>query len=116
MPHKRVMIPLVDELDEGARISGAVNTVVIEASKTRGYNTDGGGMVMACAEAGIELSGKNVLLRSEEHTSELQSPCNLVCRLLLPLARPPLPPFPTRRSSDLDASQAGDDPARRRAG
>src|ERR1039457_4798544 len=24
----------------------------------------------------------NDLLRSEEHTSELQSPCNLVCRLL----------------------------------
>src|SRR5256885_3774571 len=23
------------------------------------------------------------ILRSEEHTSELQSPCNLVCRLLL---------------------------------
>src|SRR5256885_5126440 len=27
-----------------------------------------------------KLGGKN---RSEEHTSELQSPCNLVCRLLL---------------------------------
>src|SRR5256885_9071718 len=27
-------------------------------------------------------SGKN-WLRSEEHTSELQSPCNIVCRLLL---------------------------------
>src|SRR3989454_6798483 len=26
---------------------------------------------------------KAVALRSEEHTSELQSPCNLVCRLLL---------------------------------
>src|SRR2546426_7987970 len=26
---------------------------------------------------------KNCGLRSEEHTSELQSPCNLVCRLLL---------------------------------
>src|SRR5256885_11323144 len=25
----------------------------------------------------------NLALRSEEHTSELQSPCNLVCRLLL---------------------------------
>src|SRR2546426_7542974 len=25
----------------------------------------------------------NVMYRSEEHTSELQSPCNLVCRLLL---------------------------------
>src|SRR5256885_4538891 len=24
-----------------------------------------------------------ILFRSEEHTSELQSPCNLVCRLLL---------------------------------
>src|SRR5256885_11597509 len=28
-------------------------------------------------------AGTNVALRSEEHTSELQSPCNLVCRLLL---------------------------------
>src|SRR3989454_4379218 len=26
---------------------------------------------------------ERVLSRSEEHTSELQSPCNLVCRLLL---------------------------------
>src|SRR5256885_1038547 len=26
---------------------------------------------------------RDVQLRSEEHTSELQSPCNLVCRLLL---------------------------------
>src|SRR5256885_12618577 len=25
----------------------------------------------------------NLIARSEEHTSELQSPCNLVCRLLL---------------------------------
>src|SRR2546426_4509097 len=27
--------------------------------------------------------GKKAYSRSEEHTSELQSPCNLVCRLLL---------------------------------
>src|SRR2546426_5854048 len=27
--------------------------------------------------------GRPRLARSEEHTSELQSPCNLVCRLLL---------------------------------
>src|SRR5256885_2975837 len=26
---------------------------------------------------------EHILKRSEEHTSELQSPCNLVCRLLL---------------------------------
>src|SRR5256885_7074980 len=29
--------------------------------------------------------------RSEEHTSELQSPCNLVCRLLLEKKKTPLP-------------------------
>src|SRR5256885_10552550 len=38
-------------------------------------------------ERGIEIRRTEVLhrppLRSEEHTSELQSPCNLVCRLLL---------------------------------
>jgi shikimate dehydrogenase len=62
MPHKRAMVGLVGGLDEGARVSGAINTVVIEASGMRGYNTDGGGMVMACEEAGIELSGKSVLL------------------------------------------------------
>src|SRR5256885_11724019 len=27
--------------------------------------------------------GRSRAVRSEEHTSELQSPCNLVCRLLL---------------------------------
>src|SRR5256885_6932920 len=30
-----------------------------------------------------ELVCSNSFRRSEEHTSELQSPCNLVCRLLL---------------------------------
>src|SRR5688500_7791271 len=50
--------------------------------------------------------------RSEEHTSELQSPCNLVCRLLLAIKYlyykhssniiPTIHSFPTRRSSDLN--------------
>src|SRR5437016_2753552 len=42
-------------------------------------------------------------LRSEEHTSELQSLTNLVCRLLLECSGDPrdLHSFPTRRSSDL---------------
>src|SRR5256885_10831801 len=31
----------------------------------------------------VGLSGLITPSRSEEHTSELQSPCNLVCRLLL---------------------------------
>src|SRR5690348_1980442 len=45
--------------------------------------------------------------RSEEHTSELQSPVHLVCRLLLEVFSHPrdLHSFPTRRSSDLAAHQ-----------
>ena len=35
------------------------------------------------AIANLRNLGQAQLLRSEEHTSELQSPCNLVCRLLL---------------------------------
>src|SRR5256885_6294940 len=35
------------------------------------------------AWAVIGLCSAMMVLRSEEHTSELQSPCNLVCRLLL---------------------------------
>src|SRR2546426_4374678 len=35
------------------------------------------------AEAERERRAKIVNARSEEHTSELQSPCNIVCRLLL---------------------------------
>src|SRR5688500_19718359 len=31
----------------------------------------------------VKAAGGVRTLRSEEHTSELQSPCNLVCRLLL---------------------------------
>ena len=62
MPHKRAMVPLVDELDEGARISGAVNTVVIEGQRLRGFNTDGPGMAEACREAGIGLEGEGVVL------------------------------------------------------
>jgi shikimate dehydrogenase len=55
--------PLLDDVDEGAQISGAVNTVVIEdLGLLRGHNTDGGGMVGACREAGIGLAGKRVLL------------------------------------------------------
>src|SRR3989454_2745391 len=38
-----------------------------------------GGRLPACSTASFPMKGG----RSEEHTSELQSPCNLVCRLLL---------------------------------
>src|SRR5256885_7855766 len=63
---------------EGERVLGSL------AHATR----NGRGAVAALHENGVagpERRGEPVdlLQRSEEHTSELQSPCNLVCRLLL---------------------------------
>ena len=37
---------------------------------------------MASTSSGMTEFSKS-FMRSEEHTSELQSPCNLVCRLLI---------------------------------
>src|SRR2546426_3164377 len=45
-----------------------------------------GGADRLLLRRGVEIedrTGRQRLARSEEHTSELQSPCNLVCRLLL---------------------------------
>src|SRR3989454_3850486 len=41
------------------------------------------GFALFAALAFVALNIFFGILRSEEHTSELQSPCNLVCRLLL---------------------------------
>src|SRR2546426_6828441 len=43
----------------------------------------GGGAFRNVRRAGGPDGPGHILERSEEHTSELQSPCNLVCRLLL---------------------------------
>src|SRR2546426_7820545 len=49
-------------------------------------NPSGPGGVKRISQAENALSSalqRLMVVRSEEHTSELQSPCNLVCRLLL---------------------------------
>src|SRR5256885_5349448 len=51
--------------------------------------------------------------RSEEHTSELQSPCNLVCRLLLEKKNRTLPPSATGHSSTAAPGTARRTPAAR---
>src|SRR2546426_7055364 len=51
-----------------------------------GVIRDSSGSVIPEAKVIVTNLGTNVsspFVRSEEHTSELQSPCNLVCRLLL---------------------------------
>src|SRR2546426_8492604 len=41
------------------------------------------GLALVLAAVWLLLAAPGAASRSEEHTSELQSPCNLVCRLLL---------------------------------
>src|SRR2546426_4484612 len=48
---------------------------------------DQAGSIIARGYAIVEMAAT---WRSEEHTSELQSPCNLVCRLLLEKKKQPL--------------------------
>src|SRR2546426_5418470 len=58
-----------------------------------------------CASTSIPWSSTclRISARSEEHTSELQSPCNLVCRLLLEKKKrksSPCPQWPGRNPCD----------------
>src|SRR5256885_13277393 len=53
---------------------------------------------------GASNSPMNSRKRSEEHTSELQSPCNLVCRLLLEKKKKRDQP-PARRDQTVEAAQ-----------
>ena len=62
MPHKEAILPLLDELDEAARVAGAVNTVTVEERGLRGTNTDGSGFVEACERSGLSFVGARVLL------------------------------------------------------
>ncbi|CAN5648180.1 shikimate dehydrogenase [soil metagenome] len=62
MPHKENIIPMLDQMDESARISGAVNAVLVRDGGLYGMNTDGSGFVEACSESGIGFAGKRVLL------------------------------------------------------
>src|SRR5256885_3464591 len=55
---------------------------MLTGAHTRTITADWRGHVMPHDQRIAEMTGQP-FGRSEEHTSELQSPCNLVCRLLL---------------------------------
>lgn len=63
IPHKVEVMRHLDEIDEGARVIGAVNTIVNEGGRLVGYNTDGIGYVRSLKEeTGLDLAGKRVVL------------------------------------------------------
>ncbi len=50
IPHKAGALAAVDEADDYARKSGAVNTVMVDAGQLVGFNTDGPGLLRAIRE------------------------------------------------------------------
>ncbi len=62
MPLKQDVLPLLDHVDELARLTGAANTVLFDGSGRRGFNTDVGGIVRALAEGGCERIARGVLI------------------------------------------------------
>lgn len=62
IPYKERIIPLLDEVDEAARICGAVNTVENRNGRLIGHITDGLGMLRAIEEAGIKTLKSRVLI------------------------------------------------------
>src|SRR5258708_28672485 len=57
--------------------------VPTQTNETSEFSTAAVASVVACKRPARCASATNSLMRSEEHTSELQSPDHLVCRLLL---------------------------------
>ncbi|GIP55417.1 shikimate dehydrogenase [Paenibacillus vini] len=63
VPHKVEVMKYLDEVDEGARAIGAVNTIVNDGGVLKGYNTDGIGYIRSLKEqAAPDLAGKRVLV------------------------------------------------------
>src|SRR5256885_3346528 len=86
------------EIDAGLAAQGVFNPIVIEKRLAvnplpliQGPTEDIGKELHAVVSIEFDTIARQmsvqeyglVTMRSEEHTSELQSPCNLVCRLLL---------------------------------
>lgn len=63
IPHKESVMALLDEVSEGARLIGSVNTIVFREGKLIGYNTDAPGFLRGLRQnGGFEPEGKDAVL------------------------------------------------------
>ncbi len=62
MPHKNAVTEFLDFPDPAVRFLGAANTVLNQAGKLRGFNTDGAGALRALKNNDVTLADKKVLL------------------------------------------------------
>jgi shikimate dehydrogenase len=62
IPHKVAALAFLDEVEPTAKHIGAINTVVVEDGRLKGYNTDASGALRALREGGALLDGHRVLI------------------------------------------------------
>ena len=62
IPHKVAVIQFLDELDPMAADIGAVNTIVNDKGRLKGYNTDASGFLQSLRAAGFNPQGKRIVL------------------------------------------------------
>ncbi|MBQ9084110.1 MAG: shikimate dehydrogenase, partial [Clostridia bacterium] len=70
IPYKEIVIPYLHEIDEHARLIGAVNTIVNRDGRLYGYNTDFFGMTALLMHAGVTVCGKKVLILGSGGTAK----------------------------------------------
>ncbi len=62
MPNKTEVVKYMDELSPAARIIGAVNTIVNDNGRLKGYITDGEGVVNSLRDNGVSVKGKKIVV------------------------------------------------------
>lgn len=69
IPYKKTVIPFIDKLDETAKSTGVVNTVINKNGVLYGYNTDFSGLCMLINKSGVSVKDKLVLIFGSGATS-----------------------------------------------
>ena len=62
IPYKKSVIPYLDEIDPAAKRIGAVNTIVHQEEKLKGYNTDYTGLMRMIQNHQMDLQGQSVAI------------------------------------------------------
>ena len=70
VPYKETVIKYLDEIDENAERIGAVNTVINQNGKLKGFNTDYSGLKTLITSSGTEIKGSEVLVLGTGGTSK----------------------------------------------
>ncbi len=70
IPYKSAVIPYLQEIDEAARLIGAVNTVKKRDGKLYGYNTDFAGLCDLVRRTGVDVAGKTALILGSGGTAK----------------------------------------------